>query len=265
LGRVGTSVLSRAAGTEIECMYAHGMWTHRIGGYFFPDSIKFEYKYIDFNDWVGKADLYISQAKDFWFWSYKPRPGDTIVDVGAGRGEDTLAFSKAVGPTGRVIAIEAHPFSFNVLKNFCLLNGLSNVTPIHSALMDRPGTVRIAESASSWTENSVLSGGRSWVEVRAKTMDEIFREQELNEIDLLKMNIEGAERHALIGMASVMPHVRRICVASHDFRGELGHGEEFRTRAFVEHFLGDHGFTLMSRPDDPREYVRGHVFGLRSV
>ncbi len=43
-----------------------------------------------------------------------------------------------------------------------------------------------------------------------------------------------------------MPRIRQICVACHDFRSELGHGEEFRTRAFVEQFLIDHGFTLAS-------------------
>jgi hypothetical protein len=52
-------------------------------------------------------------------------------------------------------------------------------------------------------------------------------------------------------------------VACHDFRSELGHGEQFRTRAFVEQFLIDHGFTLASRSKDPRDFVRDHVFGLR--
>ena len=76
------------------------------------------------------------------------------------------------------------------------------------------------------------------------------------------MNIEGAERYAL-GMESVLPHTRQICVACHDFRCEGGDGEQFRTRTFVEQFLVKRGFTVTSRPDDPRDYVRDHVFGLR--
>ncbi|HEY2460768.1 MAG TPA: FkbM family methyltransferase, partial [Candidatus Acidoferrum sp.] len=85
----------------------------------------------------------------------------------------------------------------------------------------------------------------------------------INQIDFLKMNIEGAERFALPGMESMIAHIRHICVACHDFRSNLGHGENFRTRAFVEEFLSNHGFTIVSRRDDPRDYVRDHVFGLR--
>jgi FkbM family methyltransferase len=56
-----------------------------------------------------------------------PKPGDTIVDIGAGRGEDDLAFSQAVGPTGKVLAVEAQPRSFRMLKAFCEVNDLRNV------------------------------------------------------------------------------------------------------------------------------------------
>jgi len=85
----------------------------------------------------------------------------------------------------------------------------------------------------------------------------------LKKIAFLKMNIEGAEREALLGMGPSLRRVEQICVACHDFRADLGHGEQFRTRIFVQEFLVKHGFTLRSRPDDPRSYVRDHVFGLR--
>jgi tRNA G46 methylase TrmB len=75
-----------------------------------------------------------------------PQRGDVVIDVGAGRGEDTLTFSRAVGRTGRVIAIEAHPLSFKILQRFCLLNELSNVTLLPFVLLDKPGTVRLVEN-----------------------------------------------------------------------------------------------------------------------
>ena len=79
------------------------------------------------------------------------------------------------------------------------------------------------------------------------------------------MNIEGAERFALIGMKSVIQRVQAICIACHDFRANLGHGEEFRTRAFVERFLAEQGFTVTFRSDDQRSWVRDHVHGLRGA
>jgi FkbM family methyltransferase len=264
LGKMATHFFRRVTGDDLEIAYRYGLWTRRAGDYFFPDSPKFDYTYIDFDTWKNHAEQCISQTKDFWLYNYSPQPGDIVVDVGAGRGEDTLTFSRAVGARGRVIAIEAHPLSFATLKSFCRLNRLSNVTPLHFALMDKAGTVYTVESSSSWRENAVEYGGGSGrASVQAGTLDDLCAKVGIKDIAFLKLNIEGAERYALLGAKSTMERVRKICVACHDFRSDRGDGEQFRTRAFIEQFLIDHGFTLSSRPDDPRDYVRNHVYGLR--
>lgn len=261
MGKIATRVIRGA--DELEIAYLNGLWTRRAGRYFVPDSPTFEYTYDDFGKWKGIIDHYVADAEDFWLRHYQPKERDVILDVGAGRGEDTLAFSKAVGKTGRVVAIEAHPLSFAILKSFCMLNRLTNVTALQLALMDKPGKVRIVESNSSWMENAVEYGNpSSGIDVTAGTLTEVCKQQGIEDIAFLKMNIEGAERYALRGMTSVMPRIRQICVACHDFRYELGHGEQFRTRAFVESFLIEHGFEIVSRFDDPRDYVRDHIFGI---
>ncbi len=267
LGAMATRrIRRRLAEQEIGVTYLDGLWTRRIGPHFIPDGLRFDYLYAEFSTWKQQVEQYAADTEEYWLRHYRPQRGDVIVDVGAGRGEDTLTFSRAVGETGRVIAIEAHKLSFTVLKNFCRLNRLANVRPLHLALMDKPGVVHIAESESSWMGNAIaVDGGLSGMQVRAGTLNEVYNEQGLKRIDFLKMNIEGAERFALPGMESVMRHINQICVACHDFRSDLGHGEHFRTRAFVERFLTDYGFTLASRPDDPRDYVRDHVFGFRSA
>ena len=100
-------------------------------------------------------------------------------------------------------------------------------------------------------------------EVQATTLDEIWREEGLKEVAFLKMNIEGGERYALLGTRSVLPHVSQVCVACHDFRSDNGDGEQFRTRAFVKEFLSSQGFVVTSNLDDPRDYVRDHIFATR--
>lgn len=264
LGKIATRVVSGF--DDLEIAYVNGLWTRRAGRYFFPDSPTFDYTYDDFGSWKKTAaqtvEQYTADAIDYWFQYYRPEQGDVIIDIGAGRGEDTLAFSEAVGKHGRVIAIEAHPLSFAILKNFCVLNRLQNVTPLHLALMDSPGTVHIRESAC-WRENAIDNDGRiSDAVVEAATLAQVCEQQRVADIAFVKMNIEGAERYALPGMASRMPYIRQICVACHDFRYALGHGEQFRTRAFVESFLREHGFTLASREQDPRDYVRDHIYGI---
>jgi FkbM family methyltransferase len=264
LGKIATGFVRQVTGDDIEIAYVDGLWTHRVGTDFFPDGPSFRYSKSDFGTWKGQTERYASDTKEYWLQHYRPQGGDVIVDVGAGRGEDTLTFSRAVGKNGRVIAIEAQPLSFAILNNFCRLNRLANVTPVHIALMDKPGTVQIAGSESSWKVNAIApDDGPPGIKVRAATLDDLCERHGLKDIAFLKMNIEGAERYALLGMESVMPRIRQICVACHDFWSECGHGEQFRTRAFVERFLVEQGFTLASRPDDPRDYVRDHVFGVR--
>jgi FkbM family methyltransferase len=264
LGKIATNVVQRGGGDRVEIVFVAGMWARRVGPNFFPDGPTFPYTFSHFGDWNRLIDQYLEDAKDYWLQHYLPREGDTILDVGAGRGEDAVLFSRMAGDSGRVIAIEAHPFTFSILKKFCALNSLTNVTPIQLALMDRGGTVRILESDSSWLENQVAHAEvSSGIEVRAATLNQVLEEQRIGDIAFLKMNIEGAERAALIGMEAVMDRVRKICVACHDFRADMGHGEHLRTRGFVEKFLVDHGFTLASRPDDPRPGVRDHIYGLR--
>jgi FkbM family methyltransferase len=265
LAKLATRYIRRFTDDDLEIVFLDGLWTRRAGTHFFPDGPKFEYRHDDFSGWLRVMDRYITDATDYWLQHYRPQEGDVIVDVGAGRGEDTTAFSRVVGKTGRVVAIEADPISFAILEKFCQLNRLTNVTPLHLALADRPGIVRIAESESSWVENTiVLNEGSTGTSVQAATFNDVYGQEGLRDIAFLKMNIEGAERYALPGMGEVIQQVRQICVACHDFRSRLGHGEQFRTRAFVEKFLIERGFTLASRPQDPRDYVRDHVFGLRS-
>ena len=60
---------------------------------------------------------YYAQVKaavlDTWYAFDQPMEGNTIIDVGAGIGEDAVVFSKLVGLSGRVVAIEAHPGTFS--------------------------------------------------------------------------------------------------------------------------------------------------------
>ena len=77
------------------------------------------------------------------------------------------------------------------------------------------------------------------------------------------MNIEGAERQAMLGMEQAVRNIRQISVACHDFRFERGEGEWFCTRSFVEQFLfRARAYTGLA--PGPRDAVRDHVDGLRS-
>jgi len=259
--------LARAAmpGVDVEIFW-DGMWIRRVGSDYFPDPDMFRLPGTNVPNWArwaGQAQKYLRDAEDYWFHLYRPQAGDTIVDIGAGRGEDVFAFSRAVGPDGRVWAIEPHPVSFAVLSRLCELNRLTNVTALNYACMDRAEDLQI-ETLPVWESNYVRPGAPSpnSCTVESVRFDDLCEQHGIGRIDFLKMNIEGAERRALQGCERGLCRARFVSIAAHDFRAARGESEEFRTLDFVKQFLTGAGFRIIIR-DDPRYYVPYHVHGVR--
>jgi len=259
------TALARAAlpGVDIEILWDE-MWMRRVGPHYFPDPDMFRVPQPRWDRWGGQAEKHLRDAEDYWFHVYQPRPGDTIVDIGAGRGEDVFAFSRTVGPRGRIWAIEPHPISFAVLRKLCARNGIANVTALHYACVDQSARLQI-ETLPVWESNYVRAGEPSHTShaVEGVVFDRLSAEQGIGPIDYLKMNIEGAERVALPGCREALRRTRFVTIAAHDFRAARGEGEHFRTLDFVRGFLSDAGFDLVTRDDDPRYYVPYHVHGVR--
>jgi FkbM family methyltransferase len=212
----------------------------------------------------ARLQKYLRHANDYWFHVYQPLPGDVIMDIGAGRGEDVYAFSGAVGPAGLVFAVEPHPVSFGELKRLCALHMLYNVVCVNQACVAEPGSYQI-ETLPVWESNYVFSGEPTETShaVEGVTVDSLVERFGIERINFLKMNIEGAERLALPGCRKALSIARHVCIAAHDFRAARGEGEHFRTLDLVKEFLREAGFTLITRDEDPRYYVPYHVHGVR--
>ncbi len=185
-------------------------------------------------------------VREFWCYAYSPKPGDTVVDIGAGIGNEAVAFSRMVGPSGRVIAVEAHPRTFRCLKKTISMNRLTNVIALNVAISDRRETLMIADDEVHHIGNRI--GVRDGVTVQALSLDDL-----LDEIaavpDLLKMNIEGAERPALMGVERGWRTVRNWVVSCHDFiAAEVG--PEMRTHADVIRSFEEAGL----KPLEPRRH-----------
>jgi FkbM family methyltransferase len=197
-----------------------------------------------------------------WCDDYMPRAGDVVVDVGAGVGEEVLVFSKLVGPTGRVIAIEAHPRTFACLQRTVERSGLPNVTPLWCAVSDASGHVGIQDSIDH-IANSIVADGD--LDVPAETLDGITERVGIDRIDFLKMNIEGAERHAMRGMSRSLEMIRHAVISCHDFVSDQGGDSQLRTKAEIVAGLEARGFTTRSRPTATDPWVRDNVYARPSA
>jgi FkbM family methyltransferase len=264
LARQATAAARVAApGVDIEMLW-DGIWIRRVGPHYFPEPDLFRVVQPKWPQWPNTERAFLRDANDYWFHVYKPRLGDVIVDIGAGRGEDVFAFSRAVGPEGKVFAIEPHPATFQVLGKFCEWNRLANVTTVNCACVDEAASLQI-ETLRVWQSNYVRTGEPSPTSfpVKGVRFDDLCDEYGIDRIDFLKMNIEGAERTALAGCRRALERTRFVSIAAHDFRAARGEGEHFRTLDFVRQLLTESGFQVTTRDEDPRRYVRYHVHGWR--
>jgi len=200
-------------------------------------------------------------TRDLFFQEYTPQPGDTVLDVGAGAGEEVELLSRLVGPAGRVYAIEAHPATFAALDRRCA--ALANVVPVHLAVSDRAGTVFFSDD-ERYLENR-MTDEATGISVRARTLDELLEGWELGRVDFLKMNIEGAEAAALAGLGRNAGRVRHVTVSCHDFLADRGGDPANRTSETVRRVLAGYGFTVNGRrPGDRRHWTRFYLYGTKS-
>jgi FkbM family methyltransferase len=261
LATLATTQARRGTDLDVEIYYDRA-WIHRIGSTHIPVSHRFEYR----RDWDTVVGSTFDPIEENWFFRYRPQAGDTILDIGAGDGLDSMVFSRAVGPAGRVLAVEAHPATFALLEQTCRLNGLENVTPCQRAVMDRPGSVAIAEEGSHRDFFSVVGADESSAEtktVAGSTLDDLSREHGLTRVDFLKMNIEGAERFALEGARDLLERTPHVCIACHDFLAEGN--PELATKSFVIGVLEQYGYDVTVRDDHPQPWVRDHVHGSKRI
>lgn len=148
-------------------------------------------------------------------------PGARFVDVGANWGYFTLLAAHLVGETGRVMAMEPDPRLFALLAGNVAANGLGHVAAVQAAAAERDETLTLAghaEEDGNWGVSSLVA---SWagprVEVRGRPVDEVLDEQGMDGVELLKMDIEGAEADALRGMAAGLARgrYRRVLLELH--------------------------------------------------
>jgi FkbM family methyltransferase len=156
-------------------------------------------------------DIFVKRVLEFRPATEAPR----ILDCGANVGLATLYFKRAF-PYARVSAFEADPAIFALLKSNLETNGAADVDCTHAALWTSSGTLTFQCEGSDSGMIGDLSGaitGRSTVVPSLRLRDLLTPER----VDLLKLDIEGAEDAVLRDCADVLVNVKAMIMDLHEF------------------------------------------------
>lgn len=165
-------------------------------------------------------------AADFslWGWDVRElrflrnflRPGMQFLDVGAHHGLYAILARNMVGETGRVAAVEPAPPVRCRLKWHLWLNGAGDVRIFPCVVGAQEGTATLhiptggVDTVSSLRPQPTMRGALKEVRVPMRKMDNLAREAELDRLDLVKLDVEGAEEEALDGAADLLARQRPL-------------------------------------------------------
>ncbi len=139
-----------------------------------------------------------------------------IVDCGAHIGCATLYYA-ARYPDAKIISLQLEESNFIQLEKN--VSGLGNVTPLHCALFKEDGFVEIENPESNhWGFRAKEAGdGNAGIrKIPAITVQSIMDRYGIDRIDLLKIDIEGAEAEVMKSASAWLPRVEVINIELHE-------------------------------------------------
>jgi FkbM family methyltransferase len=159
-----------------------------------------------FSEYHSAAN-FIDETEIAFLSNYEFGPG-AIVDIGANLGIFSLLFA-ARYPDRRIYAMEPNPSTFNTLKENINKNKASNIRAFDLAVGDMDGEVMFDANPTDRGTAALSTGSSAHaVKVISKKMDTIAREENMNQIGLLKVDVEGFEAAVFAGAAHVLQQVR---------------------------------------------------------
>lgn len=142
-------------------------------------------------------------------------PAMCFVDIGANIGYFTLLASRLVGQAGKVFAVEPYPYNIKLLNLNLMLSAYSNVEVLPFALAEKKGFLNYDDSAGNsgnvFALEANLEAMLESVLVYAVQLDEVLASD--RPVDLIKMDIEGAEYLAIQGMRRIIQQDRPIIIS----------------------------------------------------
>jgi FkbM family methyltransferase len=155
------------------------------------------------------------------------RNGDIFIDVGSNIGLMTIYAAMQVGPSGKVFAFEPEPDTFNILESNCKLNKLDNIVLNNIALgaEDKEALIFPNPEINRGASSLIRKAGAEGKKVLVKRLDDYITVNGINNVRLMKIDIEGYELEMLRGSLSFLSGIDApvICI---EYSNEVSHTAE---------------------------------------
>jgi len=125
---------------------------------------------------------------------------DNCIDGGANQGIYSLSFSSVVGENGKVVFVEPFNYCHQIIKENMLLNNFNNIILEKKVLFEKSKEIKYIDYSYGVGSASITKnfGKKNILETETITIDDISKKYNLN-INFIKLDVEGAELHALNG------------------------------------------------------------------
>ncbi|WP_284199310.1 FkbM family methyltransferase [Alicyclobacillus sacchari] len=155
------------------------------------------------------------------------KPGNVVFDIGANIGYFTVLMGLLVQRNGRVVAYEPSPAIFNFLQDNIFINYTNEqTTVVNAAVHDHVGTIALFQTSKFTGNSSVFEPDTQYfsyfrsdeevtrISIACEPLDKHLHSFE--KIDLIKIDVEGAELHVFEGMTDLF-HAKKVARVVFEF------------------------------------------------
>ena len=139
---------------------------------------------------------------------FKAGKGQTVLDIGANIGFYTLRASRQVGPTGKVISVEANPQTFQILRANVIENCSANTLALCCAVGAEDGLSYLYVPSNYPAGSTLIHSDANSLAPQAKvpvtTVDSLVSMLGIKRVDWMKIDVEGMETAVIAGCKNVI-------------------------------------------------------------
>ncbi len=175
----------------------------------------------------SSIDIYLEVFKDKHHMklpAFQGKKDKVVVDLGANEGYYALGM-KENNPKLKIISVEPAPETFQILKKNITGNKLKDVVAVKKAVSAKNGkiTFEIVPEVTAIGSLNIGLQKRVWLDkkrikkisVDSITLTELCRQHKIDKIDILKIDVEGAELDILKSSKALLKNVKKVVIEKH--------------------------------------------------